>query len=287
MNIIEEIKYQGKFGNAITKIIFVNTLIFLLLFVATLFLKLGLNSSFSLNSAVAVPATFNELIRQPWTIITYQFSDFHFIHFLFNAIGLYFVGHLFFDFYKQKEAWKIYILGGISGALLFVLMSTYVTVFKSSLPLIGSSASLYAIFFATASYAPHFRINLFGVIPMRLMWLALAFLFLDVLSLLGTNPGGHIAHIGGAIFGFIYAKFKQGQIQVKLFEPVIVQKPTERKFTVEVNHQYNRQNQSSNVIIDRKPSQDEVDAILDKINLYGYDRLSKEEKDLLFKASQD
>ena len=287
MNIIEEIKYQARFGNAITKIIFVNTLIFLLLFVATLFLKLGLNNSISLNTAVAVPATFNELIKLPWTIITYQFSDFHFIHFLFNAIGLYFVGHLFFDFYKQKEAWKIYILGGISGALLFLLMSTYVTVFKSSLALIGSSASLYAIFFATASYAPHFRINLFGVIPMRLMWLAIAFLFLDVLSLLGTNPGGHIAHIGGAIFGFIYAKFKQGQIQVKLFEPVIVQKPIERKFTVEVNHQYNRQNQTNTVVSDRKPSQDEVDAILDKINLYGYDRLSKEEKDLLFKASQD
>lgn len=287
MNIIEEIKYQAKFGNAITKIIFVNAIVFVLLFAANLFIKISLNNAFSLNSAVAVPASFSELFNHPWTIITYQFSDFHFIHFLFNCIGLYFVGQLFFDFYKQNEAWKIYVLGGISGALLFVITSSFVPGFKNNLPLIGSSASLYAIFFATASYAPHFKINLFGVIPTRLMWLAIGFLFLDVLSLIGTNPGGHLAHIGGAVFGFIYAKFKQGQIQVKLFEPVIVQKPIEKKFTVEVNHQYNRQRQTNPTTIDRKPSQDEVDAILDKINLYGYDRLSKEEKDLLFKASQD
>jgi membrane associated rhomboid family serine protease len=287
MNIIEEIKYQAKYGNAITKIIFVNAMVFVLLFVGNLILKFGFNNAINLNSIVAVPTSFKELLNHPWTIITYQFSDFHFIHFLFNSIGLYFIGQLFFDFYKQNEAWKIYILGGITGAFIFIAVTSLVPGFKNSLLLIGSSASLYAIFFATATYAPYFRINLFGVIPTKLMWLALAFLFLDVLSLLGTNPGGHLAHIGGAIFGFIYAKFKQGQIQVKLFEPMIVQKPIEKKFTVEVNHQYNRQNQNTPPKTDRKPSQDEVDAILDKINLYGYDRLSKEEKDLLFKASQD
>jgi hypothetical protein len=145
-----------------------------------------------------------------------------------------------------------------------------------------------AILFAATTYAPHIRLTLFGVIEIKLIWFALFFLLVDLVSIPESNAGGHIAHIGGVVFGWLYAWYKKNSYQYGLFEKKVTMTTKKTHLKVEINENKSRKsNLSSHDKSNRVPTQEEVDAILDKISKSGYDRLSKEEKDILFKASQE
>jgi hypothetical protein len=154
----------------------------------------------------------------------------------------------------------------------------------------GASGSVMAILLAATLYAPNIILNVFGIFPVKLKWITAFFILVDLINIPLSNSGGHIAHIGGALFGCFFALHQKGQISFKLFEPVIKMNPKPKhKFKVEMNQGVGKKSSASVSYgsSNQAPTQEEIDAILDKISKTGYDRLSKEEKDILFKASQE
>lgn len=288
MNNLNELKYRFNYAGPTLKLIFINAGVFLFALLINLFGFLFFRTREFLSPFLSLPSAWSDIFIKPWTILTYQFSHFGIFHFAFNMLVLYFAGNIFTDFFKKKDAFKVYVFGGVVAALLFVLASNYIPVFKgNSYTLIGASGSVMAILFAATVYAPNIQVYLFGTFQVKLKWIAAAYFILDLISISESNAGGHIAHIGGAIFGCCFALYRQGKFDVKLMASKPESKYNSRKLKLEHKRgnagfaKSNQDNKKGN------PSQDEVDAILDKISKSGYDRLSKEEKDILFKASQD
>lgn len=288
MNLITELKYRFRYASPIMRLIAVNAIFFIVTLILNLTVFLFTKTREFSSPFLALPSDWSELLVKPWTLITYQFTHFGAFHFLFNMLVLYFSGNIFLDFFKNRDVWKVYIWGGIVAGLFFMLASNYIPAFKGEYyTLIGASGSVMAILFAATVYAPNIRLNLFGIFEVKLYWIALAYLIIDLLSISESNAGGHIAHIGGAVFGCLFALYRKERIQIKLFEPVIKQSTSKRQFKVEVNQNTTSKSVKNSSQRQGMPTQEEIDAILDKISRSGYDRLSKEEKDILFKASQE
>ena len=239
---------------------------------------------------LAVPADWTELIRKPWTVITYMFLHERFWHLFFNVWMLWFGGMIFTRFLSQKQLALTYGLGGLVGALFFVLAYNLFPVFetaKYTAVALGASASVLAILVAAATYKPDYGLNLLLFGQLKFKWLAIAFVVIDLLSISAENPGGHIAHLGGAVFGFVY-----GLILRKSLEQPTKSKRKKRKPKMEYtpyeeihdepqvprsDEEYNRQ---------KAERERDVDAILDKIAKDGYASLTPEEKEFLFKNSR-
>jgi membrane associated rhomboid family serine protease len=288
MNNLSELKYRFNYAGPILKLIFINAGVFLFALLINLFGFLFFGVREFLAPVLSLPSAWSAIFIKPWTVLTYQFSHFGIFHFIFNMLVLYFAGNIFSDFFKKKDVFKVYVFGGVVAALLFVLASNYIPVFKgNSYTLIGASGSVMAILFAATVYGPNIQVYLFGTFQVKLKWIALAYFILDLISISESNAGGHIAHIGGAIFGCCFALYRQGKFGLNLTVAKPESKYNSRKLKLEHkgrNAGFVKPDQTN-----RKgnPSQEEVDAILDKISKSGYDRLSKDEKDILFKASQD
>jgi len=266
-------------GNPLFLFIGINILVFtaINLFALGEYLVGGQSSGADwLTSQVSVPAYYADLPLKFWTIITYMFVQRDFFHLLFNMLWMYWMGLIFMDFLNKRQFIFVYFSGGIAGALLYVLAYNTIPVFVNSAQnsiLLGSSASVMAIVVATATLVPDFtiRLMLFGTV--RLKYLAMAYFVLDIIGMGGGNPGGSIAHIGGALMGFIFIKQLQSgndlsKILTKRSKLKVVKstesKPVKNDFT----------------------DQATIDSILDKISKSGYDSLSKTEKEQLFKASK-
>lgn len=287
MNLLDDLKYQYKYGSAVIKLVFINVTIFVAIGFINLFLLL-FNTRFEFVSTyLALSGNFSHMLHTPWTILTYQFTHTGFIHLLFNMVMLYFTGRIFEDFFRKQDIWRVYLLGGLAGGLLFILSSFLPAFRNQNSILIGASGSVMAMLFATAGYAPNLRLALFGVFEVRLIWLAVGYLVIDMISIPAGNAGGHIAHIGGALFGYLFAKYRQGNLQMNLLDSFRAPKPDERKFKVKIHTHAPTKKHSNNDNTSHQPTQEDIDIILDKISKNGYDKLSKQEKDILFKASQD
>jgi membrane associated rhomboid family serine protease len=222
----------------------------------------------------AFPAALGSLPVRFYTILTYQFFHADFFHILFNMLWLYWIGQIFLSFLKPRQFHFVYIGGGVLGALTFLLLFHAVPAFSNQAAmLIGSSASVMAILSATATLVPDYSIRLMLFGELKLKYLVLAYILLDIFGTAGTNAGGSIAHLGGALFGFLYIKLLQSG---KDWSNIFKRKP---KLKV-VKNNAPRSNASS-------VNQKEIDNVLDKISKSGYDQLSKEEKEILFKASKN
>lgn len=292
MNLLNEAKYRFNVANPITRLIYINGAIFVSLVLIQLFLWMFQTSSQAVLSLMALPAGLNDLLLKPWTIITYQFTHMGLFHFIFNMMFLYVGGNIFMDFFRKKDVWKVYIWGGVSAAALFIVSSYLIPAMsnRGGATLHGASGSVMAILLAATIYAPNIILNVFGIFPVKLKWITTFFILVDLINIPLSNSGGHIAHIGGALFGCFFALHQKGQISFKLFEPVIKMNPKPKhKFKVEMNQGVGKKTNSTSSYnpSNQTPTQEEIDAILDKISKTGYDRLSKEEKDILFKASQE
>jgi len=291
---IEDIKKQYKNGSALIKLIFVNVGVFLGVYIIgnVLFL-LNIGSSDILFKYLSLPASFSTIIGQPWTVVTYMFLHEGLWHMTMNMLVLYFGSQIFGQFLNQKKLVLVYILGGLAGGLLYVLSFNLFPVFSEVLPYsfaLGASASVMAILVAAATYVPNFVVRLMFLGEVKLKYVAMGYLALDIVSIQGSNSGGHIAHLGGAIFGFMYIQqlkkgrdftvgFSQFLDYLKaLFQPrknmkVVYKKQGKTK----TNQDYNNQ---------KITNQKRVDIILDKISKSGYDSLTADEKAILFDASK-
>ena len=231
-----------------------------------------------------------------------MFTQVGFFHFLFNMLILYWFGMIFQEFMGNRRLLPVYIMGGLSGLLLFMLSYNIAewTDFKTGIvdqaSVIGASAGVMAVLFASATLLPEHRLNLLLLGPVKLKYIALALVVIDIIGIPRENAGGHIAHLGGALYGFLFVtQLKKGSDWGKwmenLFEKIngwikgIGQRPGPKVV-------YRRQQSANNSSERPKPrsskiDQDRVDEILDKISQSGYDSLTSEEKQILFRASKE
>ncbi len=287
--------FLGK--TVLSRLILVNTIIFLLTAVVHLVSWLfGFHGPYGLTvlgSFLALPSDLHKLLLMPWTIFTYMFLHEGFLHWLFNMVMLYFGGILFTEYLSQRKLFMTYIFGGLAGAFFFVAAFNIFPVFQPVLHnsvALGASASILAIIVAISTYVPDYTVHLFLLGRIKLKWLAIAFVLLDILSIPANNPGGHIAHLGGALWGFVWALYlRRGTDFLRIFESVKIpdldpKKRKYRKFDTSrpasgrpmTDEEYNKK---------KAATQAEIDHILDKISKSGYASLTKAEKELLFKSS--
>lgn len=284
-NVFEDLKYKVfRSGDPVFLYIGINTIVFVAvaLFGVTYFLAGNTSVRFLdyVREYFAFPAAIPRLPERFYTILTYQFFHEGLFLVLFNMLWLFWIGRIFMDFLKPRQFHFVYISGGIVGALFFLLAYNVIPVFASSVPfanVIGSSASVMAIAVATTTLVPDYSMRLLLIGNIKLRYLIIAYVVLDVISLASTNAGGSFAHLGGALLGFVYIKLLQNG---KDWSSWLKKKP---KLKVVKNDTGRPSTKAKADAVNQK----EVDIILDKISKSGYNKLSKAEKETLFKASKN
>lgn len=272
-------------GSPLNLFVALNLIVFVVIGLLSLVTGLGLTDvrlSAHLVSWLAMPADLGELAYKPWTIITYMFAHEVFFHILFNMLWLYWMGIIFLDFLNKRQFTFVYLAGGVLGGLVYLLAFNVIPVLQSqvaSSALIGASAGVSAIIFAAATLLPDYTIRMLFLGNVKLKYLAVAFIVLDVIGIGGINGGGSLAHIGGALFGFVYIKRLQNGSDWSL----LFRKKQKRRMRVV------RNDPPKPLVAEEsatEPNQELVDRILDKISQSGYESLTQTEKETLFKASK-
>jgi len=292
MNIVDEIKESFKQGNTLHKLIYLNLGLFLAVQIVRIIFLLSnapeLNETFL--RYLAIPSNLEVLVRRPWTVITYMFLHEGFLHILFNLLWLYWFGTVFIHELGAKKLLSTYLVGGLAGGLLFVLFYNLFPVFnqvKEGSIALGASASVMAVVVAVATYRPERKMHMMFIGPVKIGYIALAMFVVTSLVEFSDNTGGKIAHIGGALIGFLFAYYyRQGKDITRGFDRMMDYFATwfkPGKPNMKVTHKrpandldYNKQ---------KREEQKEVDEILDKISKGGYNSLTSREKELLFKMS--
>jgi membrane associated rhomboid family serine protease len=299
MGIWEDIKSTLRNGSNLTRLIYINIGVFLVISIFSIVGYLLNNQKVSekVLNILAVPASLNTLLVRPWTIITYMFTHKNIWHILLNMLWLYWFGRIFLEYLDQRKLVAVYLLGGISGAIVYVLSFNIFPAFEDVVPIsvaIGASASVMAVVIAIAAYVPNYAVQFFLIGRIRIIYVALAIFVVTSFLDFPSNSGGKLAHIGGALFGFLFTiNIKKGRDIGKginsiidffatLFKPRRKMKVTYKKPAS--NYDYPASDYDYNKT--KVEHQAKINQILDKISKGGYDSLTKEEKDTLFKESQ-
>ncbi len=287
----QEIKNFFVRVSTLSRIIGINIFIFLVVsvFRVIFFLTNEPQLSEGIGNWFGISSNLHVVLQRPWTLVTYMFLHFDFLHILFNMIVLYVGGRLFSDFIGATRLLPTYLFGGVAGASFYVFSFNIFPAFQDVVAFslaIGASASVLAIFVAVAVYMPNYQLPLLLLGRIRLKYIALFFVVLDVISIDKGNPGGHLAHLGGASWGFVYASMlKSGKdparIAGKWFEAIGRVFSTKPRFKVEYHRDRPLTDEDYNDI--RAEERKKMDSILDKISHSGYDSLTSEEKKFLFR----
>ena len=290
MGIADEIKLSFKNGTHLTKLIYINIAIWVLVRLVFVGYTLSGSDGSLLLGWLALPASFDLFVLRPWTIFTYMFLHFDFFHLLFNVLWLYWFGKIFLEYHNQQKLLSLYLVGGFSGGLAFMLAYNFIPVFRDSLvqsQLLGASASVIAIVIAISVYVPNHLIYLVFIGPVKIKWIAFVSVLLYIISLSGENAGGNFAHLGGALWGWIYmSQLMAGRDLTGRFERMTTTfflwfKPR-RKLKIK----YNAPNPDYHYNRNKASQQEEVNRILDKIGKSGYDSLTFGEREMLFKMGR-
>ena len=297
--ILDDLKRTFQQGNIVVRLIYINVAAFVLCTLLSVVWGLfGISTAEFLRN-LYLPADLLQLLRRPWSLITYMFLHAGIWHLLGNMLWLYWFGKLFLYFFSSKHLRGLYIVGGLSGALLYIIAYNVFPIFESHLysaTLVGASASVLAIAIATAVREPEYRINLMLVGPVRLKYFALFIVLFDALYVGSNNAGGHIAHLGGALAGWWFARGISQGYDITHWANACMdaigrlfskreRKPRKPKMKVHTNN-YNERTADYEYNARKKAQSDEVDKILDKLKKSGYSSLSDEEKRRLFEASK-
>lgn len=266
-------------GQGLMKIIVANGAIFIALMIARVGLLIaGKSELFDVFFAqVSLPSTPSLIFQRPWTLITYFFLHIEVFHLLFNMLFLYWFGTIIQDFIGNKRLVQLFFYGGIAGALAFLLVLNTVTFFIAQGPsfLNGASAGVFAVVVAAATIRPDYQVRLLLLGDVKIKYISAFYILWSFIETTGSNAGGNIAHLGGAILGFIFAKnFLAASRPQAIFEIKI------KEFAQVINRKIQPRRELETV------PEEELNAILDKISQSGYDSLSDYEQKRLFKASQ-
>ena len=294
-NFISDLKNNFHRGNISLQLIYINVGIFVVTTLISVFLMLFNWNATSWLQYLELPAWLPLFLKQPWSLVTYMFLHAGALHLLFNMLWLYWFGQLFLSLYSARHFRGLYILGGLCGGLLYMLAYNVFPYFSNYLYgsfLLGASASVLAIVVATAVRSPEYRVNFMFIGAVRLKYVALFVVLTDLLFVTSGNGGGHIAHLGGALAGWWFARSLQKGMDItgwinKVFDAlsggIKLKRPAKKpKMKVEkggktADYEYNAR---------KKQQSEEIDRILDKLKKSGYGSLTTEEKKRLFDASK-
>jgi len=289
MNLKDQIQSKLQRLNGAEKLIAINVACFVLpLFLKTFFFLFALPFDTFLG-LFELSSDWSVFIFRPWSLVTYSFLHSGLFHLFWNMYLLYFSSRLILNLFPVKTFFNIYFLGVILGGITFLLSFSLFPAFQNITPvMVGASAGVMAVFIFMATYSPEYRVQLF-LFSVKLWYLGLAFVLIDIIQIPSGNAGGHLAHLGGALLGYYYAKkLAQGtdiglpfERWVNRWVDLFRKKPTLR--TV-----YRNTSNAAKKAVSKSQddTQQKIDAILDKISDSGYESLTKEEKDILFKAGK-
>jgi membrane associated rhomboid family serine protease len=299
-SIWDEIKYLfQRTDNVVLKLIFVNVGVYVAinLLYLVLFLFNGNEVIYhEIIRALSLPADVMAILYQPWSPITYMFLHQDLFHILFNMLILYWFGIILQDFMGSRKILPIYIYGGLAGAALYIIAYNVFPVFQDVVGeaiMLGASAGVLGVLVAAATLVPNYRVYLLLLGPVQLKYIAIFLVIIDLVSIPRGNAGGHIAHLGGALFGFLFVKrLQQGSDWSTGLNAVLDRiknffKPKPARIRVEYKNPDKRYKPPRHQATEEAEKQKKIDAILDKIAQSGYDSLTEEEKEFLFKASKD
>lgn len=295
MNILDDLKLQYRTGGIAQKLIYWNVGLF-----AIPAIVFGLLSLFGQHIDylyyVSLDSLPSSLAWKPWSLITYAVFHSGIFHLFFNMIVLHFSTRLFITYFNQKQLLGLYILGGIFAGLVYIASYLVLPVFENtSSTLVGASGSIMAILFATVTYNPYMEMRLMFIGRVKLWHIAAVVIALDLIQLPMANTGGHLAHLGGALFGYLFMTLlKKGTDLTDGITKIIdffVNKSIPKKKKTPFKKVHKNYNPSPPIsteskIVKKDKTQQQIDEILDKISASGYDALSKEEKDFLFRAGK-
>lgn len=278
-----DIKSEYALGGPETRLIIVNVAIFV---VSALYFAFVPDSSFPRWLALSP----NDVLFYPWTLVSYAFLHANFMHILSNMLVLNFAARLFRTYFSIKQFIGVYFLGAIFAGLVFVV--TYYIMGTATI-LVGASAAVMAVLVAITTYNPTMEVRLFLIGNVKL-WILTGFLiFLDVISIPSTSPVSHLSHLSAALFGFVYMKMLESGTDMSRIVTVVIDffanlgKPGEKKTKFKTVHRnYKKPAQQTSRIVTKDKTQQQIDEILDKISRSGYDSLTQEEKDFLFRAGK-
>lgn len=283
-------------GTSLMRLIYVNVALFVAVKLLSLVLVLFNIDGAVLTTFFELPSNLSTLLRQPWAVVTYMFFHVGFSHIFFNMIALYWFGRIALEYFSQKQLVALYVLGGLAGALLYVVaynVFPYFAVAVEHSYLLGASGAVLAVCTAAATINPRYPIRLLFIGEIKLVWLAVGMVTVSLLGITGSNAGGEFAHIGGALLGYLYGlSWKRGADWsapvtrfidwcANLFRPRPKIKVTKGTRSAaerpKSDAEYNRE---------RRDNSAAIDAILDKIKQRGYESLTAEEKKELFDRSR-
>jgi membrane associated rhomboid family serine protease len=279
----KDLKYKYDYASVVMKIIYITGAVFIITFLLNTLAFLFQGGDNFVISWFALSPDVNELLYKPWTLITYGFLHSGILHILFNLLVLYYVGNIFLNFFSKEQFLTYYFSGIITGGVIFMLSYNYLPALSTgNSVLVGASAGVTAILVGLAAYIPNYALHFQFIGRVPLKYLAIFFVALDVIQIPGGNAGGHLAHLGGALIGFLLTNnMNKGEDLIKMFRNLFKpkkQKPLKTVYKKKTAYSAKRQTTEH---------QRRIDAILDKISKSGYDALSKEEKDFLFKAGKN
>lgn len=276
--LIGRLKYNYKTGNLAIKLIYINMGVYLFINLLS-----QINVRNKVISFLHLSSYAEDLLYRPWTLISYFFVHENFVHLFFNMLMLYVMGQFFYRSFSDKAFARFYFLGGISGGVFFLLYGLF-SDYGSNL--IGASAAIYSVFFAMVAYQPNLQVRLmFSQSPLKLSYVALGFLVLGFLFQ-SSNIGGNISHLGGAVFGYFYMKkFERGNdFFEKFFKKIESFFKSKTKLKVKKSTTYTRP--PVDEVPPKYSNQEKIDTILDKISRSGYNSLTAEEKEFLFRQGK-
>ena len=299
VSIVDNFKLQFKNGDVLTRLLFVNVTVFILIWILLLLYPLltgaesGSGVTLIYDWLALRTNNLAHLLFKPYTFVTHLFvHDFkNPTHLIFNMITLYFMGKIFLNYYSSKHLLGLYFTGGIVGALGLVLITFLSPFFQGSGHAFGASAAIMSIAIAACAHSPNTKVHLFGVLPVKLMWVGVAFVLSDLFYFYDENTGGHLAHLLGAATGYQFIiNLKKGRdityAANKVINGIVNLFKAKQKLKVEYSTKEYKQMSDEDYNYTVKVTQEEIDAILDKISSSGYDSLSKKEKEILFKHSR-
>ena len=272
MELKDKLKYSLSVMGQLQKLIVVNIIFFIIPLLLNTFLWLFELKDISIIDYFVVEADLMSLIFKPWSLITYGFLHGSFSHLFWNMIMLFYFGNILVNYFGDKRLLNVFFNGILFGGIIYIISYNLFPVFAGvSSKMIGSSAGVMAILFYITSYNPNHTIRFFFV-NIKLLYIAVFLLLMDIIQIPVDNSGGHIAHLGGALIGFLMFRSFKGIDFVDIYTNLSTRKN---------NKKIKRNKTFSGSNFDQK----KIDSILDKISESGYESLTKEEKNYLFKAS--
>ena len=286
-SIIDDLKMQYKFGGMAQRLIYWNIACFIVSLVFFYQFKFGV---FDFPNWIALSSEPLVFITKPWTLLTYSFFHDGFGHIFFNMLVLNFSSSLFLTFFNQKQLLGLYVLSAIFAGIAFVL-GYYLLNLSASI--VGASGAIMAILVAATTYSPLMNVRLLLIGNVKLWHITLVILVIDLMQIRLDNSGGHIAHLAGAFFGFIFIKLLESGTDLSKIVSTIIDffvnlfsKSSSTPFK-KVHKNYKKPIvKPVSKIVTKDKTQQQIDEILDKISRSGYDCLTKEEKEFLFKAGK-